>query len=158
MILQPSWTSPDREWSTDACDKGCRGFSNGEYFHARFPQRVILDPDIHINELECLAIVVALKCWGPRCARYNYWHSATMRPRYRLKIMAKHEIPLPKLASEKYVSCVQKRTGVSNRKADLLSSVCKNRKALKEFMECATGFDLKEIKIMDEHFKFLHDW
>ena len=72
IIPEPCWREPDSVIATDACLKGIGGFNfAGEYFHATVPETVTSQGDVHINELECLAIVVALKVWGPQCAGMN---------------------------------------------------------------------------------------
>ena len=54
---------PDEEFATASCLTGCGGVSGNEYFHAEFPS-FIQDLDLHINALELLTIVVALRIWG----------------------------------------------------------------------------------------------
>ena len=45
-----------------ACPSGCGGMMQSEYFHEEFPPSIAQ----HINALELLTIVVALKIWGNR--------------------------------------------------------------------------------------------
>ena len=54
---------PDDEFATDSCLTGCGGVSGREYFHAAFPP-FIQDLQLHINALELLTIVIALRIWG----------------------------------------------------------------------------------------------
>ena len=54
---------PDEEFASDSCLTGCGGVSGSEYFHAEFPA-FIQDLELHINALELLTIVIALKIWG----------------------------------------------------------------------------------------------
>ena len=50
-------------FSTDSSLTGCGGMSADQYFHAVFPEDVLLRfPAIHL--LEALTIVVALRLWG----------------------------------------------------------------------------------------------
>ena len=65
MLLESEWTSPLKGWSSDASLTGCGAWFHGKFFHSEFPDFIKKDKNIHINELECLAIVVALKLWGP---------------------------------------------------------------------------------------------
>jgi hypothetical protein len=63
-ILYPlQWSVPDSVFSTDSCLSGCGGYFEGSYFHTQFPPH-ILEQDLHINQLELLTVVVALKLWG----------------------------------------------------------------------------------------------
>ena len=50
-------------FATDACLSGCGAVCFGEYFHRKFPA-FILAQDLHINELELLTIVIAIKLWS----------------------------------------------------------------------------------------------
>ena len=63
MFPETRWVAPDCLCSTDSCLHGCGGWSEGEFFHISFPQELKRNPSIAINELECLAVVVALKVW-----------------------------------------------------------------------------------------------
>ena len=50
-------------FATDACLSGCGAVCFGEYFHRKFPA-FILAQDLHINELELLTIIRAIKLWS----------------------------------------------------------------------------------------------
>ena len=63
MMLMEEWSNPDELCACDACPSGCGGFISGEYFHEEFPPH-IAQLKMHINALELLTIVVALKVWG----------------------------------------------------------------------------------------------
>ena len=49
--------------ASDACLEGCGSWFNGKFFHTTFPQ-FIVDMNFHINALELITIVVAVKLWG----------------------------------------------------------------------------------------------
>ena len=63
MMFVESWSQPDELLATNSCLQGCRGVSGSEFFHASFPHS-IADLNLHINALELLTILVALKIWG----------------------------------------------------------------------------------------------
>ena len=65
VIPRPHWSTVNSIIATDACLSGCGGFNflSGEYFHAVFPSH-IQHAEWSINELELLAIMVALKIWS----------------------------------------------------------------------------------------------
>ncbi len=65
MMALAEWSQPDAVFPTDASLLGCGGICGNEYFHANFPLH-ISDLDLHINALELLTIVLALKLWGHR--------------------------------------------------------------------------------------------
>ena len=58
------FSEPDSILSTDNCLRGCGSWFAGRYFHSEFPV-FIQKQNLHINALEMLTIVVALKLWGP---------------------------------------------------------------------------------------------
>lgn len=49
-------------FATDACLTGCGAVCFGEFFHCKFPDD-ILQQRLHINQLELLTVVVAVKTW-----------------------------------------------------------------------------------------------
>ena len=63
---------PDKEFATDSCSTGCGGVSLSEYFYAEFPA-FIQDLELHINALEMLSIVIALKIGGISSRVSGYW-------------------------------------------------------------------------------------
>ena len=63
IIYTSCWSSPDEVFATDACLTGCGGCSGSRIFHKEFPADVLVQfPFIH--QLECLAILVAVRLWG----------------------------------------------------------------------------------------------
>ena len=71
IIPQINWAAPDTIFSMDSCLTGCGGWSKGEYFHAEFPDWILRNTDVHINELEALALVIGLKLWIDRISNAN---------------------------------------------------------------------------------------
>jgi len=65
MILHDRWSAPDIVFTSDACMTGCGAWcgQTRTYFKAPFPNHVLNDTE-HINQLELLTIVVALKFWA----------------------------------------------------------------------------------------------
>ena len=64
------WCCPDALISMDSCLTGCGGWSQGEYFHCEFLKGFLVK-DIMINELECMAVVIAVKMWSGRFVNMN---------------------------------------------------------------------------------------
>ena len=58
-----NWSSPDEDLSSDASLDGFGAISSNQFFHALFPS-FIKENQLHINCLELLAIVIAIKIWG----------------------------------------------------------------------------------------------
>lgn len=65
LMLQPGWKKPDSVIATDACLSGGGGINLHlkQYFHFQFPPKFLCKP-YHINTLELIVLVVALKLWG----------------------------------------------------------------------------------------------
>ena len=65
VIPRPLWSPVNSVVATDACLSGCGGVKwfSREYFHAEFPAS-IMAMNLSINNLELLAIMVAVKIWG----------------------------------------------------------------------------------------------
>ena len=64
MMDMDEFSEPNSIISTDTCLCGCGSWFAGRYFHSDFPL-FIKEQELHINALEMLTIVVALKVWGP---------------------------------------------------------------------------------------------
>ena len=63
IIYTLCWSSPDEVFTTDACLTGCGGCSGSKMFHKEFSADVLVQfPFIH--QLECLAMLVAIRLWG----------------------------------------------------------------------------------------------
>ena len=56
-------SQPDQFAASDACLTSCGGFSEGIFFHSKFPD-FILKQKLHINALELLTVMVTVKLWG----------------------------------------------------------------------------------------------
>jgi len=65
IMQNQQWLSPDTVVSTDACLEGAGGWIDGEFFSSTFPES-ILSASWHINALELLSLLVALRLWCPR--------------------------------------------------------------------------------------------
>ena len=62
MLLE-DWSEPDGIFACDAWPTGCGGIMQSSYFRKQFPD-FIMEKYLHINALELLTVVVALKVWG----------------------------------------------------------------------------------------------
>ena len=70
IIPPQKWVGPNVLISTDACLEAIGGWSQGEFFHARLPT-FILAQQLSINEIECIALMIALKKWGYKLTGHN---------------------------------------------------------------------------------------
>lgn len=63
MMSGLEWSLPVELLASDVCLKGPGAVFGNKYFHYCFPE-FILAQDLHINALELLVFIVALKAWG----------------------------------------------------------------------------------------------
>ena len=69
-MTEREWSQPDAIISSDSCLKGGGAFltAEGKFLHWEYPQSV-RRKNLHINELECIMVVVAINTWGQKLAR-----------------------------------------------------------------------------------------
>ena len=160
------WEAPDRVMSTDACLTGCGGFSEGEYFHAKFPKDIIKNYSVRINELESLALVVALKIWSHKYTNKSFLMYCDNQTTVDVvnSGRAKNEFAQACLREIAYLTArnnsivrVVHIMGKNNRIPDSLSR-WDSEVSRRQFFEDTRGFKVVEIKIDDDLFEFEHDW
>lgn len=73
LIPELTFKPVDSVIVTDACLQGCGGLNliKGEFFHSDFPQG-ILEKNLHINILELLTIMIAIKLWGKELTGHRF--------------------------------------------------------------------------------------
>jgi len=69
MMPMQDWSRPDSVIAVDACSTGIGGicWETNEVFHLRLPDE-FLEKKLHINQLEALCVVIAMKLWHRQCA------------------------------------------------------------------------------------------
>ena len=175
MIPEAGWRTIDSVISTDACATGIGGFAEteGEYFHAVVPSDILDDPSVHINELECLAVTLALRIWGERLQRCNLLlhcdNQSTVdvinsgRAKNRFTQACLREI-LFVASKYSFQIRVKFRPGVQNRLADCLSrwhldDSFRDRFFAELVEDRACDLEkIKQVLIANSLFKFIHDW
>lgn len=65
MIPELHWTEADSVLQCDACPSGAGAKFLDSAFHSTFPE-FILSQSLHINALELLVVIVAVKLWAPK--------------------------------------------------------------------------------------------
>lgn len=151
------------EFATDRCLTGCGGVSGSEYFHAEF-RAFIQNLGLHINALELLTIVVALRLWGhkfrgQRLVVYCDNLSSCFvlnKGSTKCKFMQVCLCEICFLAAvgefEIKASHIQ---GVRNRLPDLLSRCNLDSKYIKEFQEIFVG---TECSVSPKYFRVDERW
>jgi len=155
MINTASWSSPEEVFATDACLTGCGGLCVDQYFHSVFPD-FILSQHLEINCLELLAIIVALKLWGPRwkglglTVRCDNEVAVTVlntgRCRNPFLTLCLGEICYLSALFE-FEVCAVHLPGESNCAADTLSRWHENASARTNFPEPAVQTNLTEVAV-----------
>ena len=167
MMPDVNWKAPDVKITTDSCLSACGGWAQGDYFHIQYPKELITDPSIAINELECVAIVVALKIWAPKLKGLNLLLHCDNKSTVDV-INHGH-------ASNKFTQkclreivwiCAQNNMwikvkfipGVTNRYADLLSRLHLSSWYYNTFMHETEGLRKNHVRISTDIFNFLNNW
>lgn len=166
MMISEDWSQPDQLFSVDSCLTGCGGWMNGRFFQCVFPE-FILDQNLHINLLEMLTVVVALKIWGKYLANLkvvifcdnfvtvrvlntgaskNKFLQACLREICWLGAIHNFDI------KSKHVS------GCDNRIPDLLSRWHLDEKFISEFKDRTKDMLLVRDVVIARNFHFQHAW
>ena len=168
-IMPPAnWNSPDSVISSDACLKSCGGWaeSTAEAFHAKFPTWLRNRDDVHINELELITIVIALKVWEEAIQNKNilaFCDNAvscdvinTGRANNRFSQACLREICYITARNNAILKVVH-ILGENNRISDRLSRW--GDTGMKEdFQRITSNRDVTFITIDENMFRFSHDW
>ena len=162
------FSRPDAKINSDSCLSGCGAWNeSGEYFHLQYPAQLVTDADIHISELECLAVTVALKVWVHRYKGKNLLlhcdNSSTVEVINKGK--AKHPFTQCCLREIVWLCAINQvwikmafLPGVSNRFADLLSRWHLNPSFGRTFHAKTRGWRKWKLKLETSIFEFSHKW
>ena len=154
---------PDQLIATDACLKGYGGTFHGKYFRARFPQKL---QSKNIAILEILAVMVALKIWGPELQGQYFWihvdneavasvlNSGASRNTELQDVL--REIALM-AAQHQFVIKARHITGISNRVPDWLSR-WGEQEARKQFREFAKDKSLRQYRVSQGMLQLDNKW
>lgn len=168
IIPKSECSAPNTVLGTDACLTGCGAFNykSGEFFHTRFPA-FIEQQRLHINDLELLTIVVAVKLWGPswRGERFKVLCDNTVA--VAAMNMARMHSPVAQACMreiaywaaigefELFTTHVE---GAANDLCDVLSRWHVDTKYEKRFREMTQGSMIREVKVQPEMFRFSAKW
>ena len=171
MMMHKKWISPNRVWSTDSCIVGGGGWlENGmeaEYFHTEFPTKITTRHNVHINELECFTLVLALKLWGPRMSSFKVLaYCDNENSVLALNSDKAQNTFMRKCLREVVYLCakynmvlrVVHRRGVDNEIPDSLSRWSLGPEHRKKFNELTKGFKKTQREITHHMFSFSHKW
>ena len=164
LMLDNDWGKPDQWLVTDSCLTGGGGWCGDEVFHVRFGEEV-LEMCLHINQLECITLVVAgglcgqtvsrkkllLKCdnlitvWAINSGASRDWIMQCCL-RHLHKLMANFSIDVRAVHSPAH----------RNQVADCLSRLHLHDKYYKQLLKLTAGTKLIWKEISNNMFKFLY--
>ena len=165
VIVEEDWIQPDGLISCDACLDGCGGWSEGQFFHARFPPW-IARAQWHINALELLTLTVSLKVWRDKIRRKKFQVLCDNMATVIVISTGKSKDPLMQaclrelvwiLATNEAEIRVSHITTDQNRIADILSRWDLMSDAKGKLIEVVGG-ECEEITVSEDQFRFSHDW
>ena len=167
MIKVSEWSEVDHVFSSDSCLSGVGAISaEGEYFHREFPD-FVLQLCSHIAQLECFAVVVALKTW---C---NKWHGRKITIHCDNEAVCcvinsgktRDNVLLSCLREITYIACTHEfelraihLSSAENRLADWLSRWHMDCSYRDRFLAEIGCLDYTDILVSDNAFKFENDW
>lgn len=165
MFLE-NWSIPDEFLSCDSCLDGFGAICGKQFFHSKFPLSITND-HLHINCLELLVVIIAVKIWAKKfkgkrlmiiCdneASVTVINSGSTKDKYMQKclrelcfISAVHEFEV----RAKHISTEE------NRLADYLSRWHMDKRYSDEFSSLVKIRNYQEIFIQDSDFEFLNNW
>ena len=167
MMQMEEWSAPDQIIACDACLEGCGGISeSGEFFHSIFP-KLVTSQELHINALELLTIVVALKLWAHKlrgkrllmlCDNITSVFVIN-KGRTRDLFLQKCLREICFLAASAEVEVRAKHiSGENNRLPDLLSRWSIDTKNQELFWVAVKDRDVQEVCVDESLFDFTHSW
>ena len=149
--------------ATDACLEGYGGIMQNQYIRGKFPKNL---RGQNIAYLEILAVMIALKIWGPKLkGRYFWIHVDNEAVTTILNTGASRNTDLQNtlreiaLIAAQYQFVIKARhiSGISNRIPDWLSR-WHEPEARKEFREFSKDSSLKHVRVSNSLFQFEHKW
>ena len=168
-IIPPiGWDAPDTVFSSDACLVSGGGWCEQslEAFHVKFPKWLTKRDDVHINELELLTVIVALKLWSSTIRNRNilaYCDNEVSvevvnsgRARNRFSQACLREICFISARNNAWIKLVHV-SSENNRISDCLSR-WENKQKRDVFRDITRGKNVKFCNVDHKLFEFSNDW
>ena len=167
VIPDEKWVGPNKIFSTDASLVALGGWSEGEYFYSPFPVQFTFAMKLHINELECLAVMVGLKIWAFKAAGQNILIQCDNENAVQIINSGKTKnLFSQNVVREIAYICALNDCSVraihvpsaKNRIADCLSRIPLDVQYLHKFTKITRGWNRFRHHITAKHFQFSHSW
>ena len=168
LIPDISWKAPDVVISTDATLSTCGGWSDGEFWHCKFPVEIIRENKVHINELEALAVMVGIKIWQRKLQNTNallFCDNQTtvsiLNTGKAKNVFAQNILREVCYILAKVNGCIKvvHKPGVSNRITDFCSRIDLDETKYRRLLEQETlGVNKRELFVYEGLFKFENNW
>ena len=166
MMLTEEWSQPDEVFSCDACPTGCGSLMGFTYFHEIFPLK-ISEKQLHINSLELLTVVVAVKVWGrslkgkkvlilcDNMSSCNLINKGLSRDKFHHSCL--REICYTAAVNEFVVRALHTK-GTDNRAADILARWHLNNKSQELFNDLMGSRECQRVRVDEHTFEFSCPW
>ena len=163
MVLNDTWTDPDETLASDSCLTGGGAHTQHEYLHFQFPTEV-LKLCKHINQLECVTLVLAIAKWAHSFTRQKvcvFCDNQVMvacinsgfscNPVIQNCLRYLHRI----MAIESFDLQAVFLTSAQNRAADSLSRWHLDEQFKQQFFNMVSGKRMTEVRVDRTDFQFL---
>ena len=167
IIPEVNWEAPDSKFATDTCLTSLGGWSHGSYFRGDFPDWILSNSSVHINELEIMAIIVGLKIWGEKCRNRNCLIYCDNKVTVDVinSGSAKNHFTQACLREICYLTAklnamikVVHLEGISNRIPDSLSRWNLGKKYQDRFLQLTAGQETNRVYLNQRMFEFSNSW
>ena len=166
MITPAKFYPPDAIFSTDSCLQGCGGWCNGKAFKAKIPEWLQKKENVHINELELLTVIIAIRKWATEISNKNLLAFCDNQTTIDIvnKGAATNKFAQACLREMCFLlaknNTVLKMVFINGK--DNIFSDCLSRwhdtKARETFWEKTQGTTVRFEKVDSKDFEFSHDW
>ena len=167
LIPDYSWKKPGATFTTDACLTACGGWDKENFYHKEFPAWLVQRKDVHINELETMAIIIALKLWGKKVQNSNILLHCDNQPTVDIINTGKARNKFAQQCLREICFITAKLNtvikvvftpGVNNSTADKFSRKHLSRRHHQMAVEEANEKKLTETYVFEGLFQFMADW
>ena len=167
LIPSFSWSAPGKTFTTDACLSGCGGWTDDACFHTQFPSFILDNNNIHINELETLAIIIGLKLWKNKIRDKNVLVHCDNKTTVDIVNTgrASNEFAQSCLREICFITAnvnavvkVRFKPGVQNTEADFLSRYHTSEIFRNQAVEEIQKRKWRDTFVYEGLFRFLHEW